>query len=153
MQLSYRGRNLKIDSKNIYLLSKYKFYWDHRTGYLYCRLGGKRKTLHRLLLNFPDGIVDHKNRDKTDNRLRNLRVVCKRSSNINRDIMVTNTTGYIGVFKISGRERWCAMIGFKEERKYLGYFSCKHEAARAYNKEAKKRYGKFAVLNTIQKGK
>lgn len=59
-------------------------------GYLFGAIGGKNVYAHRViwaLLNgeWPDGEVDHINRDKSDNRPSNLRVVTHRENRLNTE--------------------------------------------------------------------
>lgn len=64
-------------------------------------------------------------------------------------ISKTNKSGFRGVVK--HYRKWNAQITFKRKNIYLGSFSTKEEAAEAYNNEAVKLYGDFAVLNKIPK--
>jgi len=48
------------------------------------------------------------------------------------------------------RNTWQARIGKSGSSNYvIGYFQSPIEAAKAYNKEAKKRYGDFAYQNIL----
>jgi len=96
------GTKFKIDSDKVKLVSKYFFHLNEK-GYIYT-LKSKTKNcnlrLHWLVLGYtsrPDFIVDHINRDKTDCRVSNLRLVTKQQNSMNRKLTSTNKTGYLGV--------------------------------------------------------
>jgi hypothetical protein len=111
--------------------------------------------MHRIILKAPkDAHVDHINGDGLDNRKWNLRL-CTRSQNLcNSSIKRNNTSGYKGVRldKWIGYKKWRAYIWTNGRQKYIGNFSCKNEAAKAYNETATKYYGEFAKLNIIKGG-
>lgn len=110
------------------------------------KLNGKWKYvfMHRFIMNFPDGQIDHKNGDCLDNRKENLRI-CDRSQNgINRPPL---NKKYKGVRQV-GR-RFEARIKFKQKDIRLGSFKTEIEAAKAYNEAAKKYFGEFAWLNPV----
>lgn len=54
-------------------------------GYLHASIDGRRVSLHRWLMRAPLGmVVDHINRDRLDNRRRNLRVCTSSTNNANK---------------------------------------------------------------------
>ena len=69
-------------------------------------------------------------------------------SNVQRGLLKSNTSGYIGV-SIIGRKKnmWRAIIRTPQGRLYLGSFECKEDAAKAYDKKAKEVYGDQAFTN------
>lgn len=113
---------------------------------------GKYKTItmHRLIMDAKPGeCVDHINRNKLDNRKANLRL-CKPAENQrNMGIPKHNTSGYKGVSFLKKLGKWEAYITYNNKKINLGYFEIKIEAAEAYNKVAKQKFGEFAVLNII----
>lgn len=61
----------------------------------------KRVRAHRLITGAKDGeIVDHINRNRLDNRKKNLRIVTQSVNNLNRQLSDKNKTGYSGVYKL-----------------------------------------------------
>jgi len=52
-----------------------------------------------------------------------------------------NTSGYRGVGWHKAKNKWRAYISLQGKYKHLGLFTCKEDAARAYNREAKKHEG------------
>lgn len=112
------------------------------------RNGRSAKTVrvHRLLMcALPGEFVDHVNGDSLDNRISNLRV-CTQSQNLANSIRKKRSkSGYRGVFPEG--DKWIAKIMCDGTAHRLGRFSCKAEAAKAYDEAARSLFGEFATLN------
>ena len=91
--------------------------------------------------------VDHRNRDKSDNRASNL-VWATRSENChNRTKWAGCSSKFVGVFWNAQRNKWQASIKVNGKSKHLGLFLVEEEAARAYDSSALEQYGDRARLN------
>ena len=84
---------------------------------------------------WPGTLVDHKDRNPSNNRINNLRKAGYSLNAHNSALRVDNTTGSKGMYFDHRLNKWCARIG----RKYLGSFSTK-EAAITARKEAERVY-------------
>lgn len=137
---------VRLDKEDEYLLEKYSWYNDH--GYARASVGNDRhEYLHRVIMDFPKGSVDHINGDSLDNRRCNLRV-CSQSQNMaNQGLSKANKTGFKGVFWRKERNKFVAYITIRRKRKHLGYFKEAIEAARAYDNAAKEAWGEYSILN------
>lgn len=91
--------------------------------------------------------AEHKNRNTLDNRRCNLRVASSSQNQANRPVTKCSTSGYKGVSWNKEMGKWQAQIGKDRRLRYLGRFSDKIEAAKAYDKAAKELFGEFAWLN------
>ena len=110
----------------------------------------KNLQLHRFIIDAPDGMeVDHINGNALDNRKQNLRVCTKSQNMMNRGAQKNNTSGFKGVYWNARKDKWMVTIGLNSKYIFIGYFSCKIEAAQAYNKAALKYHGEFAKINQI----
>lgn len=78
----------------------------------------------------PIGVIDHRNRDKSDNRARNLRDVSHSFNSQNVGMHPGNTSGHRGVDRRGGR--WRARICVDRRVIELGTYATIEEAARAY---------------------
>ena len=106
-----------------------------------------RHLMHRQLIEPPEGyVIDHVNGCGLDNRRANLRLatVAQNAWNARKR---NPRSGYKGVWFAKDKDRWRAAIVCNGQRKHLGYFKTKREAAKAYDVAATTLHGDFAVLN------
>ena len=103
----------------------------HSNGYYTVSLGqvGYKGYAHRVAWflhygDWPDGQIDHINRDRTDNRICNLRDVDPNTNQRNRSNWTPNT----GVRFRKDRQRWQAYIHIDNRFKSLGHFGCETAA-------------------------
>jgi len=108
----------------------------NKVGYFEVQIDNRRYFVHRLACLYltgtmPNGVVDHINRNPSDNRWANLRVVTQfeNSRNANR-LAERNSTGYVGVHLWNGKYR--AKIVIKQKQVHLGTFDDALTAAAAY---------------------
>lgn len=104
-----------------------------KNGILYYRL------IHRIVMasfKGPSNLqVDHKDENKLNNRLDNLRYATCRDNHLfyNERRKVTRSSKYIGVnFMPSHGNRWRAAISVKGKATHIGYFDTEEEASIAY---------------------
>lgn len=105
-----------------------------KSGYLAVSVDNSKFYVHRVIWGLLYGqipekkYVDHKNRNRKDNRLSNLRLVSEIDNNRNQKKSIKNTSGATGVFFSNRRKKWSAQIGVERKRINLGYFKSKKEA-------------------------
>ena len=138
------GITFLIDTEDLDRVSKYC--WNkNNQGYIVSRIGNKIIRLHRFILNINDErIIDHKNRDKTDNRKMNLRIATKQQNNINRGAPRNNTTGVKGIRKSANGKKYVAQIGKDGRAIHIGTYDTIEEARQARNKKEIELFGEFA---------
>lgn len=119
---------------------------DKTTGYV---KAGSGKYLHRAIMMPKDKLlVDHKNGDKLDNRICNLRVCDSFENSHNSATPKTSKTKFKGVTKMyNGKYR--AKITNHHKQIHIGYFNNIKDAILAYNEKAKELFGEFARKNNI----
>jgi hypothetical protein len=126
----------------------------HKTrGYLSVRIDQQDYMLHRVIWLmvygfFPAGQLDHKDRDRSNNRLANLREATPAQQGQNQSIRVNNSSGLKGVSFDHTRNLWLARIRDNGKRINLGRFTSKEAAAEAYKFAAEKLHGEFASHNS-----
>ena len=110
-----------------------------------CNSGKKRISLHRLLLNAPDGYdVYHVNGDGLDCRRINIRIAT-RSQNASNRRYAPGKGKYRGVY-VTGK-KFVAQLTHLGKNRHLGVRETAEEAALLYNKHALEIFGEFATLN------
>lgn len=142
-----RGMVAIIDVTDLETTNAYQWYFDGKYASTNLLNEGKMR-LHTLLMQPKDGVVDHINRDKLDNRRSNLRKCSVGDNNHNQEDK--NPHGLRGITWNKRKQKWVAQISINNKNKGLGYFQSKIEAAKAYNERAIEIYGEFANLNTIK---
>lgn len=98
----------------------------NQEGYIYIHTAGYVFKAHRLAWWFvygewPTNEIDHINHIRSDNRIKNLRVVDRSSQNKSASKRKDNTSGYCGVTWHKGLNKWMACINVNGKRIHLGY--------------------------------
>lgn len=108
-------------------------------------------SLHHLILGKPQKgmVVDHINHNGLDNRKENLRFATFTQNQQNSRSQVGSSSKYKGVHWNTQTGRWKALLHVGAECIHLGYFTCEHQAALAYNKKAIELHGEYANLNVV----
>lgn len=89
--------------------------------------------------------VDHKNRNKSDNRISNLRLATSSQNHINTGLPRHNTSGAKGVFWHRKARKWQAQIQVDGSMIYLGLHRSKTAAILARRAASKLHFGAFAA--------
>ncbi len=103
---------------------------------------------------WPTSEIDHKDQDKGNNRIDNLRLTTGGQNKANTRKYSSwgkkpTSSMYKGVSWCKRDKYWSAYIGFDKQQIDLGRFATELEAAEAYNKAALDYHGVFAVLNEL----
>jgi len=72
--------------------------------------------------------LDHKDRNKLNNRKENFRIATHSQNSMNKDLQSNNTSGIIGVFWNSNKNKWSSEIMLNRKKIFLGYFTNKEDA-------------------------
>lgn len=152
MELQIKGGVVLIDDWQYYNLSRYKWYVGNR-GYCVAYVNRKIIYMHRLILGISDPNIfcDHKNRNRLDNRISNLRISSKKDNSRNTSVRKNAKSKYLGVsFQYPEKYNYIkAKIRVDGKLIHLGTFKNEVDAARAYNEAALKYFGEYAALNHI----
>ena len=100
----------------------YQIYREHRLAWLY---------VHGYL---PDEQIDHRDGDKTNNKLDNLREATNLQNHQNRKCQTNNSSGFVGVHLHKQTNKWRSKINVNGKAKHLGLFNTAEEAHSAYLK-------------------
>jgi hypothetical protein len=117
-----------------------------RRGYRYVRLDRQLLLAHRIVwaLHYgiwPRGDIDHRNLDKGDNRIANLRLASRARNMAN----APRRKGLPkGCYQLEGRQRWYSQIKIDGKIKRLGTFATAKEAAVAFKREHLVVHGEFS---------
>ena len=157
--------NMEDDSETFYELKEFDNYMINKNGEIYSKKHKKvmkqfisnkgyyylkirkdnksySKLIHRLLgLQFLDNsnnlpLIDHKNRNKLDNNLNNLRWVTRSENCKNLGMREDREVKYIGVRKVKNKIKkpYRSETTFNNKKYHVGYFDSEEEAYEAYKK-------------------
>ena len=106
-------------------------------GYLQVTVRSKKYPLHCMIWCWLYGVwpttdVDHKNRDRADNRKHNLRLATRSENNQNAGMSSRNSSGRKGVCWDKSRQLWTVHISVNHKQIHLGRHADLDVAAAAY---------------------
>jgi hypothetical protein len=119
-------------------------------GYRQIQFMRNQVVAHRLAYYMHYGVgpleklVDHINGDKTDNRIKNLRLVTNQQNLFNKSsLSKRNFSGFTGVFWNKKARKWQVSIVYNGKNIYLGLYSNKEDAIQVRKEAEIKYYGEF----------
>lgn len=118
----------------------------------WCNVKRGITQMHRVILELAGfGIagldVDHRNGDRLDNRLENLRPSTRSQNKANSGCHTDNRSGYRGVSWETQTGKWRSQLTIRGARINLGRFNNPIDAALAYDAAAREHFGDFARPN------
>lgn len=129
---------------------------DHPThkegsGYIQFSVDGKNYRSNRLAWlymagEWPPGLVDHEDLDRTNDRWSNFRLATSSQNKANGTVYANNLIGIKGVSRVGKMKSkpFRARIQVEGRPKHLGYFETEEGANAAYMVAAEKYFGEFA---------
>lgn len=110
--------------------------YKHWSGYVYIEVNRKAYALHRLAWLYVYGVwpqhtIDHINRDRSDNRISNLRDVPFHINTQNKSVYRNTSVGCSGVCFHSRMQKYQAQIKVDRKPVYLGTFDNLFDAVAA----------------------
>lgn len=140
------GEKVQLDDQDYDYYNQWSWFRSH-TGLVYRHTRQGHIALHKLICPVSESMeVDHKDRNQLNCQRSNLRPATHSQNGANK-IAPPNTSGYRGVYWNRAKGRFHAQIKKNKQTIYLGLYQSPEEAARAYDKAAKKYFGDFAILN------
>jgi hypothetical protein len=120
----------------------------HHRGYIRIKVLSQTYSAHRLAWlwaygKWPEGEIDHIDRDPSNNRVSNLRIATRSQNCANRNL----TWGKInppGTYFERARNRWVATIKVNGRRVRIGAYADKTAASKAYVEASLKYFGEFS---------
>lgn len=118
-------------------------------GRQYVKVQGKKYATHRIIFLMHHGylpnIVDHKDNNKTNNKIENLREATLSENAQNAKLRKTSVTGVKGVGLYNGRpNRFLARIYVNKREMVIGVFDNICDAKMAIEKARSELHGEFA---------
>lgn len=130
-----------FDKEDFEKISPYSWFTNDQGYILAVGDNGHRIRMHKLVSGH-QGMIDHRNRNRADNRKANLRLANHQQNGINRGCNKNNRLGVKGVFQI--RNRFYARIMKDGKTISLGGYATLEEACEARIRAEKELFGEFA---------
>lgn len=113
---------------------------DPSNGYFRIRIEGKLYYVHRLIWmyqtgSFPDGEIEHQDRNRANNKWANLLDVPKHINALNKSKLRSNTSGVTGVYWEARTNKWRAEVRCGGNVYRLGRYHAIEHAADACRKK------------------
>lgn len=147
-----QGRETIIEESDYPLIPVARWYArrGRHTWYVTTKINGEWIHMHDIVLPSPSGfVVDHIDGNGLNNRRGNLRIATTSQNQMSRLALEwqKKTSKFRGVCWNKGMKKWQAEIQLNQKGIYLGCYADEVEAAKAYDRAARKYFGEFARPN------
>lgn len=147
------GDEIIVDEDLWYEINKYSWVsnpYGYYQGLVDRKLVKIHQFVYQLVYGYVPKLIDHSNKNKSDNRIKNLIEKNHSENNHNKCKHKNASSKYYGVSLHSGKKHWQVKIKKDGEEFYLGIYKNEIDAALAYNEKAIELYGDHANLNIIE---
>lgn len=123
-------------------------------GYIKIAIDDRAYLAHRLAWlyvhgSLPERGIDHRNSDRANNRIANLRPATQTENMRNIGKRQRNTSGFKGVSWHKRSQKWTVRAKAGGKNRYFGLYDTAEEAAAAYDSVIQSVHGDFARLNGV----
>ncbi len=142
-----KGYEAIIDVVDIPLIDGIPFHVDLHAKMTYAKgrlLNGRQERLHRIIMGYPDSLVDHRDLDGLNCRRYNLRLADHSGNHANRSVQSNSLSGIKGVYFHKQSGLWVVKLKKNGIPIKPKYFKTKEEATAGYAKMAIEIHGEFA---------
>jgi hypothetical protein len=117
-------------------------------GYVFIRLNRVLYRSHRLIwcmfYGYEPSEIDHINRNRSDNRIENLREVSRSQNNYNHPVRADNKSGHRNVSWHTKTKKWRVVITANKKTHFIGQFK-DFELASLVAEEARAKYHRIST--------
>lgn len=121
-------------------------------GYSYITINKQTFLAHRLIFiffnDYTPNIVDHIDRNPSNNKIENLRNVTSQINSYNQKLNIKNTSGVSGVSFCKKRKEWAVRFNVNKKPIYFGRFK-DLKLAELVAIEAKDKFHKMLILERV----
>lgn len=126
------------------------------TGYPRLKIGKKRILFHVVVFaivrgRWPKKLLDHKDRNKLNSKIGNLREADYFQNRHNSGLNKNNISGYKGVSWSKKDRAWIVTLRVKHKRYYGGFFKRKDDAIKMSKSLIKKHHKSFRIVEAKKK--
>lgn len=144
-----KGEEFYFDIEDYDLIKDYCWFKDKKDGYIVAK---DKKCghilLHRLIMNYPNYMIDHRDGVENNCRKNNLRLCNSSKNQMNRKLGINNTSGVSGVSWNKKDNKWIARISVNNNKLYLGRFYNFEDAVKVRKDAEEKYYGEWSYDNS-----
>lgn len=149
---TFDGHKFLFDKEDYDLIKEYC--WWNKDEYISSKKDKRAIVMHRLVMGLYEKgdkkiQVDHINRNPSDNRKNNLRLVTNQENSFNHGLCSNNTSGITGVYWSKGSKKWAAQIVYNGKVISLGTYENKQDAIIARKKAEEKYFGNYKLENIV----
>ena len=140
-----------IDADDVERISLHKWHLSSKGYVVTNNEKGSTLGLHRFINNTPEGyLTDHADGNILNNRKTNLRTCNTSENGANTEPNSCNKSGVKGVWWNKACQKWETRMTFRNKSYYLGVFTDKNDAIKAYNNKLVELQGGFAKVNPVK---